>query len=380
MLPRYAAWSRTLRACATAAVLVVLAVPSSLAAQGVTTAAISGIVTDTSGLPLENAIVTAVHEPTGTSYRGTARAGGAYTILNMRVGGPYRLTATLVGYQPGTRAGVQLVLAQTQRVDFALVAQAVQVAGIEVAAERDPVLNAGRTGAATFIGEDAVAMMPSVKRSTRDLTRLDPRSDGNYAFGGRNWLFNNITVDGSYFNNSFGLDDPAPGGQANAEPLPFDAIEQVAVAVAPFDVRQSGFTGANVNIVTRSGTNDLRLNAYTFFRNDALQGNSVEGQQVAANPSLSFIQSGFSVGGPLLRDRLFIFLNAEVERRDDPGSDYVACTTACTGTLPLGVSRVRASTMDSIRQRMISEYNYDPGPYQDYTHQTDNNKFLLRLD
>jgi hypothetical protein len=379
MQRRLAAWSRILPVCAIAAVTAVLAVPA-LHAQGVTTSAVSGIVTDEAGNPLENAIVTAVHEPSGTSYRGTARAGGAYTILNMRVGGPYRVTAALVGYTPGTRSGVQLVLAQTLRLDFALVAQAVQVTGIEVSAERDPVLNAGRTGAATFIDPATVAVMPSVKRSTRDLTRLDPRSDGNYAFGGRNWLYNNITVDGSYFNNSFGLDDPAPGGQANAEPLPFDAIEQVAVAVAPFDVRQSGFTGANVNIVTRSGTNDLRLNAYAFYRNDALQGNSVEGQQVAANPNSSFIQSGFSIGGPLMRDRLFLFVNAEVERRDDPGSDFVACTTTCTGTLPLGVSRVRASTMDSIRQRMQTEYNYDTGPYQDYQHQTDNNKLLARLD
>ncbi len=375
MHPRHAAWSGALLVLTLSTFA---AAP--LSAQGVTTAAVSGIVADQAGNPLENAIVTAVHEPSGTQYRGVARQGGAYTILNMRVGGPYRVTATLIGYQPGTRREVQLSLAQNLRVDFALVAQAVEVTGIDITAEQDPVLNAGRNGAATFIDAQTVAVMPSVKRSTRDLTRLDPRSDGNYAFGGRNWLYNNITVDGSYFNNSFGLDDPAPGGQTSAEPLPFDAVEQVQVGIAPFDVRQSGFTGANVNIVTRSGTNEMRGTAYTFWRSDAVQGNSVAGQQVAANPNHSFLQSGFSIGGPLMRDRLFVYLNAQVERTDNPGSDFVACTATCTGTLPLGVSRVRASTMDSIRQRLISEYNYDPGPYQNYTHETDNNNILVRLD
>jgi len=274
---RHAAWPRALRALAVAAVLALLAVPSSLHAQGVTTAALSGIISDTAGTPLENAIITAVHEPSGTTYRGTARTGGAYTILNMRVGGPYRVTAALVGYQPATRSDVLLTLGQTNHVDLRLVAQAVQVGGIEVRGERDPIMNAGRTGAAVTINEQMVEVMPSVTRSTRDLTRLDPRSDGNYSFGGRNWLYNNITVDGSYYNNSFGLDDPAPGGQAGSEPIPFDAVEQVQVAIAPFDVRQSGFTGANVTLVTRSGTNDLRVTAYGFGRNDTFQGNSVGG-------------------------------------------------------------------------------------------------------
>jgi len=376
---RHAAWSRPCIASAIAAVLAVLAVPS-LHAQGVTTAAVSGVVTDTSGMPLENAVITAVHEPTGTTYRGTTRAGGAYTILNMRVGGPYHVTAALIGYQPSTRGSLLLTLGQTNHVDLRLVPQAVQVTGIEVRSAQDPVMNASRTGAAITINEQMVEIMPSVTRSTRDLTRLDPRSDGNYSFGGRNWLYNNITVDGSYYNNSFGLDDPAPGGQAGSEPIPFDAVEQVQVAIAPFDVRQSGFTGANVNLVTRSGTNDLRVTAYGFGRNNSFQGNSVGGQQVSANPSLSYSQAGFSVGGPLMRDRLFLFVNAELERRTDPGSDFVACTTTCTGTLPLGVSRVRVSTMDSIRQRMIGEYNFDPGPYQNYDFATNNNKLLARLD
>ena len=165
-----------------------------------------------------------------------------------------------------------LTLGQSHRFDFRMEPQAVTLRGVEVTAEEDPVLNAGRTGAATFLDAEKVALLPSVKRSTRDLTRVDPRSDGNMAFGGRNWLYNNISLDGSYFNNPFGLDDPAPGGQTNAEPVPFDAVEQVQVSIAPFDVRQGGFTGANINTVTKSGTNDFRGSAYTFLRNDALPG------------------------------------------------------------------------------------------------------------
>ncbi|MGH7646404.1 MAG: carboxypeptidase regulatory-like domain-containing protein, partial [Gemmatimonadales bacterium] len=357
---------------------VLVSVPAGLRGQGVTTSALSGIVTDEAGAPLTETNVTARHIPSNTEYRAIVRAGGAYNIPNMRVGGPYRVTVARIGYAPQVRDDVFLNLGQAFRLDFRLVAQAITLGPIETAAERDNVLNAGRTGAATFIEPTQVAMMPSIKRSTRDLTRLDPRSDGNFAFGGRNWLYNNISLDGSYFNNPFGLDDPAPGGQTNAEPVPYDAVEQVEVSVAPFDVREGGFTGANINTVTKSGTNDIRGSLYTFFRNESLEGNEVGGSKVVANPDLSYIQSGFAISGPLIRDKLFFYVNAELERRDDPGSSFVANRGEPAGTF--GVSRVRASTMDSIRQRMITEYNYDPGAYEGYTHETDNNKLLLKLD
>ncbi|MEO2186241.1 MAG: TonB-dependent receptor, partial [bacterium] len=136
--------------------------------------------------------------------------------------------------------------------------------------------------------------MPSIKRSTRDLTRLDPRSDGNFSFGGRNWLYNNISLDGSYFNNPFGLDDPAPGGQANAEPVSMDAVEQVTVSIAPFDIREGGFTGAGINTVTKSGTNDFTATVYAYNRNESLVGNSIGGEEILASPDLNFSQTGLS--------------------------------------------------------------------------------------
>jgi hypothetical protein len=344
--------------------------------QGVTTAAINGLVTSDEGVPLAGATVTAVHDPTGTQYRAIVRSGGAFTILNMRVGGPYRITATMIGFRPQTEENVFLSLGQSHRFDFRMEPQAVTLRGVEVTAEQDPVLNAGRTGAATFIDPEKVALLPSVKRSTRDLTRVDPRSDGNMAFGGRNWLYNNISLDGSYFNNPFGLDDPAPGGQTNAEPVPFDAVEQVQVSIAPFDVRQGGFTGANINTVTKSGTNEFRGSAYTFLRNDAFQGNEVRGSKVVANPDLSFLQSGVAISGPLIQNKLFFYANAELERTDDPGTNFLARR----GPAAFGFSRVEARIMDSIRTRMIEEYDYDPGAYEGFVHETNNDKLLAKLD
>src|SRR5436309_6564595 len=299
--------------------------------QGVTTAAMSGVVAAKDGTPLADATIVAVHGTSGTQYRAVTRTGGAYNVPNMRVGGPYRVTATRIGYKSHAQEGVFLSLGQDLRVDFALEPQAIELEAVEAAGQRDPVLNPGRTGAATFIDPEKVALLPSVKRSTRDLIRVDPRNDGNYSFSGRNWLYNNISLDGSYFNNPFGLDDPAPGGQTNAEPVPYDAVAQVQVSVAPFDVRQGGFTGANVNTVTKSGTNEFHGSAYTFGRNQDLLGNTVRGQPVVANPSLKFLQSGLSFSGPIRRNTLFFFINGEVERTDDPGTTSVASRNGATG-------------------------------------------------
>lgn len=369
LTPRHRAWLLV-----TACALGMMAAPAF--GQGVTTASINGLVVGDEGTPLAGATVTAIHEPSATQYRATVRSGGVYTIPNMRVGGPYRVTVTMIGFQPRSEPNVFLNLGQNYRLDFRMQPQAVTLRGVEVTAEQDPVLNAGRTGAATTIDPEKVALLPSVKRSTRDLTRVDPRSDGNFAFGGRNWLYNNVSLDGSYFNNPFGLDDPAPGGQTNAEPVPFDAVEQVQVSLAPFDVRQGGFTGANINTVTKSGTNDFRGSAYTFIRNDAFQGNEVRGSEVVANPDLKFLQSGVAISGPIVRDKLFFFANAELERADDPGTNFLARR----GPAGFGFSRVEASIMDSIRTRMIQEYNYDPGAYEGFIHETNNDKLLLKLD
>ena len=345
--------------------------------QGVTTASISGYVSSTGGEYLPNANVIVIHLPTGTQLGASTRENGLFNIPNMKIGGPYTITVSFVGYITQKQEGVFLNLGQNVRLDFVLSSESLQLGEVVVTSEEDEVLNSSRTGAVTFIDPMQVMTLPSVKRSTRDLIRLDPRSDGNYSFGGKNWLYNNISVDGSYFNNPFGLDDPAPGGQTNSEPVPFDAVEQIKVSIAPYDVREGGFTGAGINTVTKSGTNNYRVTLYSFIRNESFIGNEVSGNEVIANPDLSFNQSGFAVSGPLIKNKLFLFINGEIERRDDPGTNFVASTT---GLSEFGISRVRAAIMDSIRNRMIDVYGYDPGPYQGFIHETNNEKFIVKLD
>jgi hypothetical protein len=349
--------------------------PSILSAQ-VTTGAMSGVVTSTDGEAVVGATVTAVHEPSQTQYGAVVREGGSFNISNMRVGGPYTVTVRSIGYRDGEEQDVYVNLNQTVRSDFELVSEAIEVAAIEVIAEQDPVLNSHRTGAATYVSADQVVELPSIRRSTRDLTRLDPRSDGNFSFGGKNWLYNNISLDGSYFNNPFGLDDPAPGGQTASEPVPFDAIEAVQVSIAPYDVRQSGFTGAAINSVTKSGTNQFTGTAYTFTRSESFIGDKVSGADVL-NPDLSFNQTGFSLGGPLKEDKAFFFFNFERIRRDDPGTNFSAAGPGTSGAF---VSRVQASDLEAISARMMEAYGYDTGPFEGYVNETNSDKFLAKLD
>lgn len=342
----------------------------SLFAQGVTTSEMSGNVSDTDGASLEGANIIATHEPSGIAYGTTSRSGGVFNIPNMRVGGPYTVTVSYIGYKTTTESNITLSLGSSARLNFSLQQEAIELAGVEVIGEQDDVMNSSRTGAATYIGLDQVDAMPSIKRSTRDLTRLDPRSDGNFSFGGRNWLYNNISLDGSYFNNPFGLDDPAPGGQTNSEPVSYDAVEQVQVSIAPFDVREGGFTGAGINTVTKSGTNDLHVSMYSYARNESFVGNTVGDVEVVADPSLEFSQSGISVSGPIIPNKMFFFVNLENEHRNDPGTNYYADNT----------TRVESSVMQQISDRMKEVYDYDTGPWEGYTHNTDNVKILAKFD
>lgn len=362
---------------AVAALLLAFGWSTTTLAQGVTTASMSGFVTSADGSALIGANVVAVHEPSGTRYGASTRDNGQFNIANMRIGGPYTVTVDYVGYTNLTQSGIVLNLAKDTKLDFALVAETVEGQAVNVTAELNDIVNSSRTGAATYVNPEAVANTPSVRRSTRDLTKLDPRSDGNFSFGGKNWLYNNISLDGSYFNNPFGLDDPAPGGQAGSEPIPFESVEQVQVSLAPFDVREGGFTGAGINTVTKSGTNNLEASFYSFTRNESFLGNTVSGQEVVANPDLAFNQSGFTLSGPIIPNKLFFFINGELERRDDPGTNFAADED---GNVVFGESRVSVNVMNQIRDRMMDVYGYDTGPFQGYINETNSDKFLGKLD
>lgn len=367
-------------------VLLLMLVASGLtaAAQGVTTSAIKGLVLDGKGQPLPGATVIATHLPSGTTYGNTTRENGQFDLLNMRIGGPYEVKVSFVGYETYVQNNVQLVLGKTFETRITLKeGEGQKLDEVVVKGNRDGQINPDRTGAVTSISSTAIRTLPTISRSQEDFTRLTPQASGQ-SFGGRNTLYNNFSLDGSIFNNSFGLDSPTPGGQTNSQPVSLDAIEQIQVSLAPYDVRQGGFTGAGINAVTKSGTNELKGTAYTYFRNQGLIGRKVEGATVD-NPSLKFNQTGFSLGGPIVKNKLFFFANAELTRQTDPGQTFRPATSAAeaqaaqSGQLN-GVSRVLASDLQAIRDRLNSVYGYDPGDFQGFNYRTYSDKILAKID
>ena len=355
-------------------------------AQGVTTSAIKGLVLDAKGEPLPGATVLAVHLPTGTKYGVSTRDNGQFDLLNLRIGGPYEITISFVGYETFVERNVQLALGKTYETRAVLrEGSGQQLEEVVVRGNRDGQINPDRTGAATNIGATALRSLPTISRSQEDFTRLTPQaSGGGLSFGGRNPLYNNFSLDGSIFNNSFGLDSPTPGGQTNSQPVSLDAIDQIQVSLAPYDVRQGGFSGAGVNAVTKSGTNSFKGTVYTYYRNQDLIGRKVEGAEID-NPSLKFNQTGFALGGPIVKNKLFFFVNGEFTRQTDPGQTFRPATSATEAQAALsgqvnGVSRVLQSDLDAIRARLLSSYNYDPGTYQGFNYRTYSNKLLGKID
>lgn len=371
-----ASWLRSSGSLLACAFLLVLMLTTTLQSQGVTTAGLQGVVTNGKGEPLPGANVIAVHRPSRTIYGSAARTGGEFNIAHIRVGGPYFLRVSHVGYKTLWQDSIYVSLGQSLRLNFQLKQETLLLNSVHVTGLQNRILNTDRTGAATLIQREQVSLLPSITRSANDLFRLDPRSDGNFSFSGRNWHYNNLLLDGSSFNNPFGLEHPAPGGQSNAQPVPFESIAQIQVNVAPFDVRQSGFTGASINTITRSGDNEWRGSLYSYLRSESFVGGEVSGEEII-NPDMSFHQTGFAISGPLNPNRMFFFLNAEMERRDDLATTFRASRSGFGGP---NVSRVRAEDLLAIRERMRRAYGYDPGPFENYEHETNNEKLLLKVD
>jgi len=355
-----------------------------LMAQGVTTSAIKGLVLDAKGQPLPGATVVATHLPSGTTYGNATRDNGQFDLLNMRIGGPYEIKVSFVGFETFVQNNVQLVLGKTFETRITISEGTGQkLDEVLVRGNRDGQINPDRTGAVTNISATAIRTLPTISRSQEDFTRLTPQASGQ-SFGGRNTLYNNFSLDGSIFNNSFGLDSPTPGGQTNSQPVSLDAIEQIQVSLAPYDVRQGGFTGAGINAVTKSGTNAIKGTAYTYFRNQGLIGKKVEGATID-NPSLKFNQTGFALGGPIVTNKLFFFVNGEVTRQTDPGQTFRSATSAGEATAAQngqlnGVSRVQQADLQAIRDRLTSVYGYDPGTFQGFNYRTYSDKILAKID
>jgi len=346
---------------------------SSVFAQGSTTAALAGTVVDEKGQGLPGASVIAVHEPTGSRYGGSTRADGRYNIVNMRVGGPYKITISFVGYKNAVQSGIVLTLAQELRQNFKLEVNQSQLEEVKVVASRSSIINSGRTGAATTVGNNQITTLPTLNRSLGDFARLDPRANG-LSFAGRNSLYNNITVDGAFFNNAFALSSTI-GGQAGASPISVDAIDQFQVLIAPYDVRQGMATGANINVVTKSGTNNWSGSGYYFGTDQGLVGNKI-GDVVNQYGTFARGQIGARIGGALIKDKLFVFGSFEQETQTDPGSNFVATRT---GSEP-NKSIAKAADLDRLKDFLMTKFKYNPGAYENWNKEKYSQKVNLRLD
>ncbi|RSK48411.1 TonB-dependent receptor [Hymenobacter rigui] len=346
-------------------------------AQGSTTSAMNGIITDKAGEGLPGATVIAVHTPTNTQYVAPTNSEGRFNLQNMRVGGPYTIRISFVGYKEAVREGIFLTLGQNLRLDINL-SEAEQTLGeVVVSGRQDPVINAGRTGAATTVQREQIERLPTISRSLSDFTRLTPQAGSNNSFGGRSGGFNNVTVDGAIFNNAFGLNSTV-GGQASAQPISLDAIDQIQVSIAPFDVRQGSFTGAGINVVTRSGTNKFSGSVYGFLRNQDLVGSKV-GDFKQDYPKFNLHNEGFRFGGPIIKDKLFFFVNGERERRNDPPNGNF---TATRDGVPAGAqtSQARSADLDFLKNFLQTQYGFNAGDYESYQLRQNSDKATVKLD
>ncbi len=356
--------------------LVIMTFVSTWAMAQITTSSISGKVSDSSGQALFGSTVTAVHTPSGSFYGATTLENGRFTLPNLRVGGPYTVEVSYIGYATSKIENIYLELGKKEILDFVLKDEGLQLDQVVVTANSSDVINKDKTGASTSISREQIASLPTISRSTADYTRLNPMSAEGGSFGGRNDQFNNYSVNGTIFNNPFGLDAATPGGQTDAQPISLDAIDQIQVSIAPYDVTQSGFTGASVNAVTKSGNNNFEGTVYGFFRNSSMIGSKVRDTEVNRG-DVNNGQFGFAVGGPIIKDRVFFFANLEIEKRSDLGSYFLPASNGATGS---NVSRVLESDMIFVSNMLKTKFGYETGDIKDFRHKADNNKGLVRLD
>ncbi len=342
-----------------------------------TTSEIQGVVQDATGAGLQGATVVAVHVPSGTHYATTTRKDGLYNLPNARVGGPYTVTASFVGFSEEKLDNITLLLGQDYKADFKLQSQSQQLTEVVVTGSRQgKVFNTSHTGSQEIVNRTQIERLPTINRSLQDFTRLTPTANG-LAFAGQSNQYNNVTVDGANFNNSFGLSSTL-GGQTNSQPISLDAIEQIQVNISPYDVRQGAFSGAGINSVTRSGTNEVKGSVYTYIRTPGLQGYKV-GDVTVPKQNYSYNLRGFSVGGPIIRNKLFFFVSGESERLTQPGTNYIA-SDASHQPNGVSVSNANADTLNALKKFLMDTYHYDPGVYEGYSYKTQSDKITAKID
>ena len=360
--------------------LVAVLALATLASAQVTTGSLNGKVQNEAMAGVSGASVIAIHLPSGTTYETTTRSDGRFVILNMRVGGPYVVTVAYTGtgtaaFAPETRENLEVNLGVSTDVTFDVKNIAVTET-VTVTAQSDTVFSSGRTGAATSVNRETLATLPTVQGRISDFTRLTPQTSGANSFGGADSRMNNMTVNGAAFNNSFGLGGQ-PGERTGVAPISLEAIEQVQVSIAPYDVRQGNFVGASVDTITRSGTNALRASVYHRFRNEDFVGTEARG--LPYNPgTFETTNTGVWAGAPIVKNRMFVFGSYEDEADARPLSSF----RTNSGGEPVGgnITRVLTQDMADLSAFLKSSFGYDTLGYDPTTDRTPQKRGMVRTD
>ena len=341
----------------------------------VTTSSMSGRVTDAEGAVI-GATVIATHQSSGTTYGTVTNLEGRFNLNGMRVGGPYTVEVSYIGYGTSTTNNITLSLGENYVLNVVLSEEATSLDEIVVTALRTK-FSTEKTGAVTNITNDQIANLPTVSRSIMDVTRLSPYGGNGMSFAGTDGRTANFTVDGANFNNNFGLSDRLPGG---GNPISLEAIEELQVVIAPYDVRQTNFIGGGVNAITKSGTNTFRASAYTYHRNENMRGDAVKGQQIqGAREKDRNTTYGFTIGGPIIKNKLFFFVNGEMAKTPTIANRWRASTNG-VAVPDSYISRTTESDLKRVSDFVRSEYGYETGSYTSFPADESNTKLLARLD
>ena len=322
------------------------------------------------------ATVQAVHEPSGTRYSAVTNVSGRFSIQGMRTGGPYVVTVSYVGFQTKTLKGVTLQLGETYQLNVWLSEDATELAEVVISG-RASKFTVEKTGASTNITSAQITSLPTVTRSITDVTRLSPYGGNGMSFAGADGRTANFTVDGANFNNNFGLSEKLPGG---GNPISLDAIEEVQVVISPFDVRQTNFIGGGVNAITKSGTNKFKGSAYVYHRNENMRGDAIEREAITgAREKDENTTYGFTLGGPILKDKLFFFVNGEMSKTPTIANRWRGSEDGKANADDY-ISRTKLSDLQKVQDYMASKYGYSTGSYTSFPADETNYKLLARMD
>ena len=342
----------------------------------VTTSSMSGQIADESGEPLIGAAVVAVHEPSGTQYYAITNNDGRYTITGMRSGGPYNVEVSFLGMATAKYTDVTLQLGETYVLNAAL-KYSESLNEVVVIASTSKFTTA-KTGAAINITSQQMENIPTISRSLTDMTKLSPYANG-MGFAGGDGRSSNFTIDGSNFNNNFGLSDDLPGG---GTPVSMDAIEEIQVVIAPYDVRQTNFIGGGINAITKSGTNTFKGTAYTYFYTPKMRGvKAYSGEKLDRLDDDEKQVYGFTAGGPIIKNKLFFFINAEYSKQPSSDSRFLwRASSDGVSNKEKFISRVKESDLELVSKTLKDVYGYDTGGWNGYTTGITNMKILARVD